>query len=103
MGSSGAMLSALTCQHLENCNIFHVKKENEDSHSRSISTLNNINIIIDDSICSGNTIKNIYLKMKSYNKNPDCVIMTGDLKLYKFTDIFHEDEKRIKLVIGGDF
>ena len=47
-GSSGAMISALVCQHLDDVNIFHVKKQNEIAHYSSINHYNEINIIIDD-------------------------------------------------------
>ena len=46
-GSSGAMISALVSQHLDDVNIFHVKKQNEIAHYSSIDYYNEINLIID--------------------------------------------------------
>ena len=82
-GSSGAMISALVCQHLDNVNIFHVKKENEISHYSSINHYNEINIIIDDLMSTGSTVNYIYEKMVEKNSEIHGVIMIGKIKVYK--------------------
>lgn len=98
-GSSGAMISALVCQHLDNVNIFHVKKENEISHYSSIDRYNEINIIIDDLMASGSTVECIYQKMIEKSSKVHSVIMIGEIKVYKIQSLIPYE---IQLIVGGN-
>jgi len=63
-GSSGAILAALFVSFLPHIEtqIIHVKKDGESSHSSKVTGFDayNMNVIIDDFICSGETIREIY-------------------------------------------
>lgn len=65
-GSSGAILAALLSSQLVNvinCQIIHIKKPGESSHSLTVpsfSWVEAVNVIIDDFISSGETIRAIY-------------------------------------------
>ena len=65
-GSSGAILAGLFSSYLIDTfdiKIVHIKKEGEHSHSEKVpSHFDNhgINVIIDDFISSGSTVRNIY-------------------------------------------
>lgn len=83
-GSSGAMLAALVATHEELSihEIIHVKKHGEHSHSSStyVGSQDYIrNIIIDDFISSGETVKRIYTEFKSSNQHLkiDAILMAG--------------------------
>ena len=89
-GSSGAMISALVCQHL---------KENEISHYSSIDHYNEINIIIDDLMSSGSTVDYIYQKMVEKNSKVHSVIMIGEIKIKKIQLLIPYE---IQLIVGGD-
>lgn len=70
-GSSGAILAGLFTSHFPDSNmrIVHIKKEGEWSHSGCVSCgfeSQAINVIIDDFISSGETIRDIYHKAKEY-------------------------------------
>ncbi len=69
-GSSGAILASFLCSKIQNnCKIMYIRKPGEFSHSiypvRDLSY--NVNIIIDDFICSGETVNTIYKEMSNYN------------------------------------
>jgi len=98
-GSSGAMISALVCQHLGDVNIFHVKKQNEISHYSSIDRYNEINIIIDDLMSSGSTVNYIYEKMVEKNSKVHSVIMIGEIKIHKIQSLIPYE---IQLIVGGN-
>ena len=98
-GSSGAMISALVCQHLGDVNIFHVKKQNEISHYSSIDRYNEINIIIDDLMSTGETVDCIYQKMIEKNSKVHSVIMIGGIKISKIQSLIPYE---IQLIVGGD-
>lgn len=102
-GSSGAIISALVSQHLPNTNIYHVKKTGENSHSYSISNVNDINIIIDDLMCSGNTVKNIAKELTEKCQYINCIVMTGQIKKELFNTCFTNQTKlnELSLLIGG--
>ena len=97
-GSSGAMISALVCQHLGDVNIFHVKKQNEISHYSSIDHYNEINIIIDDLMASGETVNYIHQKMIERNSKVHSVIMIGEIKVKKVQALINYE---IELIVGG--
>jgi orotate phosphoribosyltransferase-like protein len=82
-GSSGSMIATLVSQHLENCSISHVKKSGENSHSNSYhGNPRDINIIIDDTMSSGETVLEIYRTMTSFEGvSLNCIVMTGDLRV----------------------
>lgn len=84
-GSSGTIIASIIASTIEINNIQYVRRENEsDSHSCGISNTesNVINIIVDDFICSGNTIKAIIQKMKQYYVTPHALCVTGNVSLY---------------------
>ena len=97
-GSSGAMISALVSQYLDNVNIFHVKKHNEISHYSSMDHYNEINIIIDDLMSSGSTVNYIYEKMVEKNLKVHSVIMIGEIRIYKIQSLIPYE---IQLIVGG--
>lgn len=97
-GSSGAMISALICQHLDDVNIFHVKKQNEIAHYSSINHYNEINIIIDDLMASGSTVNYIYEKIVEKNSKVHSVIMIGEIKIHKIQSLIPYE---IQLIVGG--
>jgi hypothetical protein len=83
-GSSGAIIAstfATLAPSEWSCNVVHVKKPGEQSHSGIVSCLENsrINVIIDDFICSGATIASIYSAVRDVT-NPffpiHCLIVT---------------------------
>ena len=102
-GSSGAIISALVSQHLPNSNIYHVKKTGENSHSYSISHVNDINIIIDDLMCSGNTVENIANELTEKCHYINCIVMTGRIKKALFNTCFTNQTKlnNLSLIIAG--
>lgn len=100
-GSSGTIISALVAQHIQtSVEIYHVKKHGEDAHC-NCNAHHDINIIIDDLMATGDTVEKIYNEIQKNKLHPDCVIMTGELKVYKFKNIFGSDIKYIKAVIAG--
>lgn len=65
-GSSGAILAGIFYMFIPeyNVEIHHVKKPKEKSHSHDIDLLENgLNVIIDDFICTGETVNAIYDKL----------------------------------------
>lgn len=97
-GSSGAILAALFASMSSyNCIICHVKKEGEISHSDTPSMYSSsrytiINVVIDDFISSGATIREIVKNISFYELIPptlDVLIATGATdrfnKLFKHT------------------
>ena len=98
-GSSGAMISALVSQYLDNVNIFHVKKQNEIAHYSSIDHYNEINIIIDDLMCSGETVDCIYQKMIEKNSKVHSIIMIGLIRTNKIQSLIPYE---IQLIVGGE-
>jgi orotate phosphoribosyltransferase-like protein len=100
-GSSGAIISALVSQHIEaGVEIYHVKKHGEDAH-QNCDIHHDINIIIDDLMATGETVEQIYNEMKKFKAVPHCIVMTGQIKLYKFENIFGTQKKNIKAIIAG--
>ena len=89
-GSSGAILATLFAIGIGNDypNVFisHVKKEGEISHSNAyyVRSGNNVNIIIDDFVATGSTIKAILAEMKNKDAKPNILIVsTGALCYFK--------------------
>lgn len=86
-GSSGAIVAALILQKLVandvDCKISHIKKKGESSHSSSFSMYKEeVNIIVDDFVSSGETMRNIYselVKAYEFNEPPviDMLAVTG--------------------------
>lgn len=83
-GSSGAILAALLASNIKNeCIVCHVKKDGETSHNREINPnryVPFINVIIDDFVCSGRTIKSIYHHMQNevegmFGPTVDCLLI----------------------------
>ena len=98
-GSSGAMISALVSQYLNNVNIFHVKKYNEISHYSSIDIYNEINIIIDDLMATGETVERIYQKMIEKNSKVHSIIMIGVIRTNQIQSLIPYE---IQLIVGGN-
>lgn len=85
-GSSGAIVAAMFAMVLENdCTIVHVKKDGEKSHSEK-TPLNPMgkNIIVDDFICTGETIIEIYNSFKDDKMLIDCICVTGRMQHFDF-------------------
>ena len=97
-GSSGAIIASVTATFLKHneCYINHVKKEGESSHSSNQMRVdaNSINIIIDDFICTGDTIKKIIEAFNSNytygsDKKIDCLCISDSInKELSFLDKF---------------
>lgn len=73
-GSSGSIIASLLFAKLEQENVFvcHIKKDGESSYAGNnfrLSSLDDINVIIDDFSSSGSTIERIYSKIKQYNSD----------------------------------
>lgn len=92
-GSSGAILAALfTSMSRYDCIICHIKKDGENSHSTIPAMHNNmikgdtINVVIDDFIASGATIKEIIKNISFYRLTPptlDVLIAIGATDRFK--------------------
>ena len=85
-GSSGAIIAGIIANSIPNCKIIHIKKEGESSHDASTEySLENIlennykNIIVDDLIDSGFTMKVITDYMKKYIGEIDIICVTGEV------------------------
>ena len=83
-GSSGSIIASLLFAELDQENVFvcHIKKDGESSHAGNnfrLSSLDDINVIIDDFSSSGETIERIYSKVKQYNSDIDInyLILSG--------------------------
>ncbi len=80
-GSSGSILATLLASKMTPFPIIrHIKKPLEESHSTNkfSSSLNHYNIIIDDFVASGDTIRAIALMMsKAGIEEIDCIILSG--------------------------
>lgn len=104
MGSSGAILATLVATYLPNviC-ILHLKKDGEFSHSFGgylpPSSFHALNIIIDDSICTGATLMRTYKQFKLYNPESTVhgLIVSGGYT----TDVV-PDEVEIETLFGYD-
>ena len=69
--------------------ICHVKKYGESSHSSKIDFEGNfINIIVDDFVCSGHTLRAIYAKQQEVTgyRKVDSIIVTGTYEGMDFRD-----------------
>lgn len=84
-GSSGAIIATMFSISIRNLNkIIHIKKNGENSHSSAPfleKGSNCINIIVDDFICSGETIKTIY---DHFNVPIDCLCVSGHFRHLTF-------------------
>ena len=84
-GSSGAIIAGIVASTSKRFTINHIKKENEECHSKEITLNNKItNVIIDDFIVSGETIQIIYDTIMRYkeNINVNCLIVSGNVYKY---------------------
>lgn len=85
-GSSGAIIASVAATFLKHneCYINHVKKEGETSHSTNQLRIDSksINIIIDDFICTGETIRkmiDVFNSCYDVDKEIDCLCISGTL------------------------
>tara|TARA_R110002073_G_scaffold144403_5_gene296514 strand:+ start:2542 stop:2988 length:447 start_codon:yes stop_codon:yes gene_type:complete len=92
-GSSGSIIAAIIAKDYIDkgglAKICHVKKDREYSHSDSICYEKDfINIIVDDFVCSGETIRAIYSVQQNTTKNRkvDSIIVTGTYEGRDFRD-----------------
>jgi hypothetical protein len=91
-GSSGAILGGLLVGKLTNdCIIFHVKKEGEDSHhgndfSNWYSRKQGINIILDDFIQTGKTVNAIWEEMKARKAKVHILLVVNNKRDIWFAD-----------------
>lgn len=81
-GSSGAIIAGIFATSLTNrLKIVHVKKQHEDSHCNSYihNDKNWANIIVDDFICSGETVNELgkFIVKESHSGEIDCLCVTG--------------------------
>lgn len=78
-GSSGAMLAALFASFLVGhpIEIYHIKKRGEISHASQVPVISSqaVNIIIDDFISSGETLREIYKGASEWINKVDCVVI----------------------------
>lgn len=85
-GSSGAILAAFLVTFLPkdlDITISHVKKQGETSHSGSTTwSSGGINVVVDDFICSGKTIKRITDYLLARELSLDVLCVSGDVSLY---------------------
>ncbi len=88
-GSSGAIIAAIYSMNLPNeIDIIHVKKDGEIAHNGGDIRLmrHAANIIVDDFICSGETMNSIYTRIKRTYPDIiiDCVCVTGPSRALSF-------------------
>src|ERR1035437_900978 len=87
-GSSGAIIAAIIASKLislhYNIVICHIKKEGETNHHGNGIYFfpDGINIIVDDFICSGDTINLISEQIQKREVNFDCLVVTQSIPLY---------------------
>lgn len=82
-GSSGAIIATFFALAIKNSTIVHVKKPGEVSHSSLTINMsdNPVNLIVDDFISTGETVKRIYSAVTSrvgYKIPIDCLCVCGD-------------------------
>ena len=86
-GSSGAILSGLVSAHMKTKVVLvnHIKKDGENSHSSKFTInsfdKNDINIVIDDFIASGETFREIVKSIKECNLSVDGLCFTGQITM----------------------
>lgn len=95
-GSSGAIIAGIVCNILtekynKTVNIYHIKKEGENSHSGSSfpsSYRKGIVVVIDDFISSGSTILSIVEKLHEYGISDIEILCVSDNIPNTFDDEF---------------
>jgi adenine/guanine phosphoribosyltransferase-like PRPP-binding protein len=82
-GSSGAIIAAIISSKIKDCAIYHIKKEQEHAHQNSYwIRKDGTNIIVDDLISSGQTIKAIlkaFSDMREGNEKLYCLCILGEI------------------------
>jgi len=70
MGSSGAIIAGIIAYKKDNVIINHIKKDGENSHNSRVQTFIDMynNIIVDDIVASGSTVRDILCKYPN-----DCI------------------------------
>jgi len=89
-GSSGAILAAIFALYMENpVKICHIKKRGESSHCEDPESFEpGYNIVIDDFVASGETIKSIIQHLKNNDFKRDClIVMDGEMFVKYFDNI----------------
>lgn len=90
-GSSGAIMATAFAMKdkMHTFNICHVKKEGEKSHETYTRyEVSGINVIIDDFICSGETIDYIISYMRSLDILPTILMVSSGANDYRSKDLF---------------
>ena len=79
-GSSGAIISGIIASRVDNCIICHIKKQREYSHaSTSFDAESEVNIIVDDFIETGETIREIHKQAIKTVRKIDCIIVSAEV------------------------
>jgi len=107
-GSSGAIMATLFAANCKNeCKICHVKKQGEDSHSYGYSRYENdgaINIVIDDFIATGDTIRAIVAAIEDYAYKRGTTIKL-DILMVMCLALMKDDitKQKFSYLIGSDY
>ena len=98
-GSSGAIIAGIIACDFPKSIIYYVRKDEEQSHSSNAIEINSddVIIIVDDFISSGETIFSIYESIMNYADNMKifAIIIGGD--------VFNNEINRIKEVINPKY
>lgn len=82
-GSSGAIIAGVLSYLISTkTHINHIKKQGEESHSKQVHNViepNTVNVIVDDLVASGNTVREILSAMSLYYIKPDALCISGSL------------------------
>jgi adenine/guanine phosphoribosyltransferase-like PRPP-binding protein len=93
-GSSGAIIATIFATEMVGINtqIIHIKKDGESAHSGGDNIIRDgVNIIVDDFICTGETMTAIYTRFKRITSLGiiDAVCVTGKAKNLSFTPKYY--------------
>ena len=90
-GSSGAMIAAMISGFLRSqaCTIHYIRKSGEDSHGGSDfeDIEDGINIIVDDFMSTGNTVRVIFEELRDQDQTLDCLCLSSIVWLDRIDDI----------------
>lgn len=92
-GSSGAIIAAIMVSKLKKGTVNHIKKDGESSHSNKLNLTSNVNIIVDDFMSSGSTIRAILAKAIERKIHIDALLVTSQV----YESVFDDIQKRLNL------